>query len=201
MRYLHERRAALGGTCRRGAAMPRALPVPPLDGVRRLRAAGRGQGDEHDDGLRAPARRPAEGPGARARAWCRSSPTRRAPSAWPTCSSRSASTRRVGQRYEPEDIGSMLSYREARTGRFSRKASARPARSSSWVAAATSRTRARHADAAVLHLLLDVRLPARRRPDLGRRRPALARLPARRHGRAAPRSAAKACSTRTAAAC
>ena len=30
-----------------------------------LRAAGRRQGDEHDDGLRAPARRAAEGPGAR----------------------------------------------------------------------------------------------------------------------------------------
>ena len=35
----------------------------------------------------------------------------------------------------------------------------------------------------VLHLLLDVRLPARRRPDLGRRRLARARLPARRHRR------------------
>ena len=60
--------------------------------------------------------------------------------------------------------------------------------------------RARPGDAAVLHLLLDVRLPARRRPDLGRGRPARARLPARRHRRAAPRSAARACSTRTAAA-
>ena len=36
----------------------------------------------------------------------------------------------------------------------------------------------------VLHLLLDVRLPADRRPDLGRRRLAAPRLPARRHGRA-----------------
>ena len=35
----------------------------------------------------------------------------------------------------------------------------------------------------VLHLLLDVRLPARRRPDLGGRRLADARLPARRHRR------------------
>ena len=35
----------------------------------------------------------------------------------------------------------------------------------------------------VLHLLLDVRVPARRRPDLGRRRLADARLPARRHRR------------------
>ena len=42
---------------------------------------------------------------------------------------------------------------------------------------------ARHADDPVLHLLLDVRLPAHRRPDLGRRRHAHARLPARRHRR------------------
>ena len=41
--------------------------------------------------------------------------------------------------------------------------------------------RARPGDAALLHLLLDVRLPARGRPDLGRGRPAAARLPARRH--------------------
>jgi pyruvate dehydrogenase E1 component len=44
----------------------------------------------------------------------------------------------VGQHYEPEDIGSVLSYREARTGRSSKKASARPARIASWTAAATS---------------------------------------------------------------
>ena len=41
--------------------------------------------------------------------------------------------------------------------------------------------RPRHRDAAVLHLLLDVRLPAGRRPDLGSGRPAAARLPARCH--------------------
>ena len=43
---------------------------------------------------------------------------------------------------------------------------------------------ARHQHDPVLHLLLDVRLPAHRRPDLGRRRRALPRLPAGRHGRA-----------------
>ena len=41
--------------------------------------------------------------------------------------------------------------------------------------------RARLSDGAVLHLLLDVRLPAGGRRDLGCGRPALARLPARRH--------------------
>ena len=42
----------------------------------------------------------------------------------------------------------------------------------------------RRADDPVLHLLLDVRLPARRRPRLGGRRHAGARLPDRRHRRA-----------------
>ena len=137
-------------------------------------------------------------PDARARASCRSSPTRRAPSAWRACSARSASTRRVGQLYEPEDAGSMLSYREARDGQLLEEGITEAGALSSWIAAATIVQRARPADAAVLHLLLDVRLPARRRPDLGRRRPARARLPVRRHRRAAPRWAARACSTRTA---
>ena len=44
--------------------------------------------------------------------------------------------------------------------------------------------RPRRADDPVLHLLLDVRLPAGRRPRLGRRRQPHARLPARRHRRA-----------------
>ena len=42
---------------------------------------------------------------------------------------------------------------------------------------------ARRADDPVLHLLLDVRLPAHRRLDLGDGRPARPRLPDRRHGR------------------
>ena len=46
---------------------------------------------------------------------------------------------------------------------------------------------ARRADGADLHLLLDVRFPAHRRRDVGGRRPDGPRLPARRHGRAAPR--------------
>ena len=41
----------------------------------------------------------------------------------------------------------------------------------------------RRGDDSVLHLLLDVRLPARGRPDLGLRRRARQRLPVRRHGR------------------
>ena len=58
----------------------------------------------------------------------------------------------------------------------------------------------RRADGALLHLLFDVRLPARRRPHLaGRRRPH-PRLPARAPPPGARRCSARACSTRTATA-
>ena len=57
-----------------------------------------------------------------------------------------------------------------------------------------------HRHAAVLHLLLDVRLPAGGRPHLGRGRPAHPRFPAGRHRPAARRSTARASSMRTATA-
>ena len=87
----------------------------------------------------------------------------------------------VGQRYEPEDIGSVLSYREATDGQILEEGISEAGAIASWTAAATSYSVHGVRDAALLHLLLDVRLPARGRPDLGRRRPARARLPARRH--------------------
>ena len=59
---------------------------------------------------------------------------------------------------------------------------------------------ARPAHGAVLHLLLDVRLPAHRRPDVAGGRYAGARASCWAPPRAAPRSTAKACSTRTATA-
>ena len=69
-----------------------------------------------------------------------------------------------------------------RTARSSRRASPRPARMSSFIAAGTAYATHGVTDDAVLHLLLDVRVPAHRRPDLGGGRHARARLPARRHG-------------------
>ena len=77
----------------------------------------------------------------------------------------------------------MLYYREAKDGQMLEEGITEAGALASWTAAATSLQRARLADAAVLHLLLDVRLPARRRPDLGGGRPARARLPARRDRR------------------
>lgn len=44
----------------------------------------------------------------------------------------------VGQRYQPEDIGSMLSYREARDGQILEEGISEAGAISSWVAAATS---------------------------------------------------------------
>ena len=58
----------------------------------------------------------------------------------------------------------------------------------------------RRADDPLLHLLFDVRLPAHRRPRLGRRRQPGARLPARRHLRAHDARGRRARSTRTATA-
>ena len=88
-----------------------------------------------------------------------------------------------GQLYEPVDSepGAVTTARR-RTARSSRRASPRPARG--FVPGRGHHLRhARRADDAVLHVLLDVRLPACRRPALGVRRRAGPRLPARRHGR------------------
>ena len=70
----------------------------------------------------------------------------------------------------------------------------------SFTAAGTAYATPRHRHDPVLHLLLDVRLPAHRRPDLGVRRPARARLPARRDRRPHDARTARGCSTRTATA-
>ena len=61
----------------------------------------------------------------RARGSCPSWRTRRARSAWRVCSGRSASIPAVGQLYEPEDIGSMLSYSEAKTANCLKRGSPR----------------------------------------------------------------------------
>ena len=65
-------------------------------------------------------------------------PTKRAPSAWPICSSRSASIPAWGQRYAPGDIGSVLSYREALDGQILEEGISEAGAISSWTAAATS---------------------------------------------------------------
>ena len=119
MRYLHARRAALGGS----------LPIARAPGRRRCQfrrsrsyarfaLQRRRQGDEHDDGLRAHAQRRC------------SRSQHLGPRVVPIVADEARTFgmanlfRQVGiysssgQRYEPEDIGSMLTYREARDGQI-----------------------------------------------------------------------------------
>ena len=88
----------------------------------------------------------------------------------------------VGQLYEPVDADSLIYYKETTDGRSSRRGSPRRGSLASFIAARHGPGGARRVHAAVLHLLLDVRLPARRRPGVGRRGLAHARLPRRRDG-------------------
>ena len=89
----------------------------------------------------------------------------------------------VGQKYEPVDMDTLLYYKEAQDGQILEEGITEAGSMSSFIAAGTAYATHGINTIPVLHLLLDVRLPARRRPDLGRRRLAHARLPARRHRR------------------
>ena len=135
------------------------------------------------DGLRAAARQAAARTRRSASTSCRSCPTNRAPSAWKRLFRQCGIYAHVGQLYEPVDAehAAVLSRSQGRPdpGR-------RHHRSRLDVVVHRRRHRLRHArhqHDPVLHLLLDVRLPAHRRPDLGRRRHAGQGLPARRHRR------------------
>ena len=89
----------------------------------------------------------------------------------------------VGQLYTPEDADQLMFYKEVRdrtdpAGRHQRsRRHGRLDRRGDFL------RQPRHGDDPVLHLLLDVRLPARRRHGVGGGRLARARLPRRRHGR------------------
>ncbi len=87
----------------------------------------------------------------------------------------------VGQRYAPEDIGSVLSYREATDGQILEEGISEAGAIASWTAAATSYSVHGLAMLPFLYLLLDVRLSARGRRHLGRGRSAGAGLFAGRH--------------------
>ena len=90
----------------------------------------------------------------------------------------------LGQLYTPQDADQLMFYKESegRPGPAGRHQRGR--RDVRLDGGGDQLFDARRADDPVLHLLFDVRLPARRRSGLGRRRHALARLPARRHRRA-----------------
>ncbi len=73
-----------------------------------------------------------------ARASCRSSPTRRAPSAWPTCSAMSASIRRSASSTSPRTTTRSATTRRASTGQILEEGITEAGAIASWVAAATS---------------------------------------------------------------
>ena len=90
----------------------------------------------------------------------------------------------VGQLYTPQDAETLMSYREDKKGQMLEEG-INEARLAVLVDCRGHRLQQpRHQHGAVLHLLLDVRLPARRRFHLGGRRHPGARLPARRDCRA-----------------
>ena len=89
----------------------------------------------------------------------------------------------LGQRYEPVDSDLVLSYREATDGQVLEEGITEAGSMASFQAAGTSYATHGLAIDPVLHLLLDVRVPADRRPDVGVRRRPRSRLPDGRHGR------------------
>ena len=106
----------------------------------------------------------------------------------------------AGQLYEPVDSDTVLYYREAKDGQILEEGITEAGSMSSFIAAATAHSQPRREHDPVLHLLLDVRLPADRRPALGGRRHALPRASCWAARPAAPPWPARACSTRTATA-
>ena len=106
-----------------------------------------------------------------------------------------------GQQYEPVDHALLLSYSESQSGQILEEGITEAGSMASFIAAGTALRHPGRADGAVLHLLLDVRLPAGGRPHLaGQRRPG-PRASCSAPPPGAPRSSARASSTRTGTAC
>jgi hypothetical protein len=90
----------------------------------------------------------------------------------------------VGQLYEPEDSDQLMFYKEDKNGQILQEGHQRGGRDVLVDRRGHVVREQQRADDPGLHLLLDVRHAADRRPRLGRRRHALARLPHGRHRRA-----------------
>ena len=88
-----------------------------------------------------------------------------------------------GQTYEAVDRNLLLSYKESEKGQILHEGISESGAMGSVIAAGTVVRHARHAHDPGVRVLLDVRLAADRRPDVGVRRPARAGFPARRDGR------------------
>ena len=74
----------------------------------------------------------------------------------------------VGQLYRPQDADQLMFYKEDKSGQILQEGINEAGAMASWIAAATSYSTQRRADDPLLHLLLDVRLPARSATSPGR---------------------------------
>ena len=201
IQYLMERRRALGGPLPRRVSSSKTLGAARRPGLRRVHGRLRDAGSLDHDGLRQAAAEPAPRSRASASAWCRSSPTRRAPSAWTRSSRRSASTPPLGPALRPGRLepGALLPRGDRRPGARGGHHRGR------LVGLVPGRRHVvrdpRRADDPLLHLLFDVRLPAHRRRVLGLRRRPRAAASCWAPRPAARRSTARGSSTRTGTAC
>ena len=130
---------------RRSAASCRRAPsrAEPLDAPTRALFEEFAKGTEgtqglDDDGVRADAARSCCATRRSASSSCRSCPTRRARSAWSRSSGRSASTRSIGQLYEPVDMDTLLYYKEAKDGQILEEGITEAGSMSSFIAAGTA---------------------------------------------------------------
>jgi pyruvate dehydrogenase E1 component len=90
----------------------------------------------------------------------------------------------LGQLYKPQDSDQLMYYRESKDGQVLQEGINEGGAMSSWIVGGHLLQHEQRADDPVLHLLLDVRAAARRRPGLAGGRHPLPRLPDRRHCRA-----------------
>ncbi len=138
LRYLHERRAALGGTLARA---PGNIGQPHGAGVARrveLRGCRRGQRDVDDDGGRAHLQRPAARQGARCRRIVPIVADEARTFGMDNMFRQVGIYAPQGQLYEPQDAASMLFYREAKDGQLLEEGINEAGALSSWIAAATA---------------------------------------------------------------
>ena len=180
LEYMRARRMELGGYLPARRRKAEALPIPRDQRVRAVPQEHRRARDLDDDGVRADPADAAARQDARQAHRARSCPTSRGRSAWKACSASSdleparAALHAGGQ--GPADVLQGGQARPDPAGRHQR--SRRDVRLDGG---GDELLDARRADDPVLHLLFDVRLPARRRSRVGGGRHALPRLPARRH--------------------
>ena len=169
IQYLLERRArARRVRCRSGAPRPSPL-VLPGDKVYEVLTQGlRQAGDRHHDGASSGWSATWSRTRRSASASCRSSRTRPARSAWTRSSRRQKIYNPHGQPYTAVDAQLMLAYKESEQGQILHEGI-----DEAGLDGVVHRRRhvlrhARRADDPDLHLLLDVRVPAHRRPVSGR---------------------------------